>query len=92
MLGPEHPSVAESYNNLALVTCDVRADAEALQFSEKCMSIARKYYAPDHPQFLNYLGNSAIVLMAVGMMLNQVCNLDLRPIRSCSAGCVTAHG
>ena len=88
MLGPEHPSVAESYNNLALVTCDMRADAEALQFSEKCMSIARKYYAPDHPQFLN----SAIVLMAVGMMLNQVCNLDLRPIRSCSAGWMTAHG
>ena len=44
MLGPEHPSVVESYTNLALVTCDMRADAEALQFSEKCMSIARKYY------------------------------------------------
>jgi hypothetical protein len=44
VLGPEHPSVAKSYNNLALVTCDMRADAEALQFSEKCMSIARKYY------------------------------------------------
>jgi hypothetical protein len=63
VLGLEHPSVAESYNYLALVTCDMRADAEALQFSEKCMSIARKYYAPDHPQFLNYLGNSAIVLV-----------------------------
>ena len=63
VLGLEHPSVAESYNNLALVTCDMRADAEALQFSEKCMSIARKYYAPDHPQFLNYLGNAAIVLV-----------------------------
>jgi hypothetical protein len=29
VLGPEHPSVAESYNNLALVTCAMRADAEA---------------------------------------------------------------
>ena len=50
VLGKEHPSVAESYNNLALVTCDLRADAEALQYSEKCMHIARNFYPPDHPQ------------------------------------------
>lgn len=50
VLGKEHPSVAESYNNLALVTSDLRADAEALQYSEKCMHIARNVYPPDHPQ------------------------------------------
>jgi hypothetical protein len=74
VLGKEHPSVAESYNNLALVTCDLRADAEALQYSEKCMNIARNFYPPDHPQVPAPLVRRPSFLLSLRRCVRAGCN------------------
>jgi hypothetical protein len=62
VLGNEHPSVAESMNNLALLMCDKMDGKSALEYAEKCLTIAGQYYTPDHPEYLNYHGNFGIVL------------------------------
>eukprot|EP00959_Pyramimonas_sp_CCMP1952_P001971 40527-Pyramimonas_sp.AAC.1 len=45
----------------------------ALEYAEKCLDIAGKYYVKEHPEFLNYRGNYGVVLKA------QVC-----PLTNCS--------
>eukprot|EP00976_Prorocentrum_cordatum_P036280 738309-Prorocentrum_minimum.AAC.9 len=36
----------------------------ALEYAEKCLDIAGKYYVKEHPEFLNYRGNYGVVLKA----------------------------
>jgi tetratricopeptide (TPR) repeat protein len=66
LLGPEHPEVAESFNDLtanALMRGDL---AGARNFSRRALAISQKARGPDHPTTAHYLDARAIVYREEG--------------------------
>src|SRR5207244_1482064 len=63
----DHPSLATSLNNLALVLQDQRKHADAETFSREALAMNRRLYAKqDHPDLAASLNNLAGVLQAQG--------------------------
>src|SRR5262249_23655884 len=62
LLDPEHPDVAVSLNNLALLLQDTNRLSEAEPLSRRALAISEKSYGPDHPDVATGLNNLASLL------------------------------
>ncbi len=65
-LGPDHPSVATSLNNPALLYKSQGRYAEAEPLSQRAMAIDEKALGPEHPDFATDLNNLAALYRAQG--------------------------
>ena len=68
MLGPDHPSVATSLNNLALLYYTQGDYAKAEPLYKRALSIREKALGPDHPSVATGLNNLALLYRATGRM------------------------
>ena len=66
VLGPDHPAVATSFNNLALLYADQGRHAEAEPLYERALAISEKALGPEHPNVAASLENYAALLRKVG--------------------------
>ncbi|MBZ5712976.1 serine/threonine-protein kinase [Nannocystis pusilla] len=66
LLGPEHPHVANTLNNLANVHWATRAYAEARPLYERALAIHEKTLGSDHPHLATTLNNLANIHLATG--------------------------
>jgi tetratricopeptide (TPR) repeat protein len=62
LLAPEHPDVAVSLNNLALLLHDTNRPSEAEPLFRRALAIDEKSYGPDHPHVANDLNSLAELL------------------------------
>ena len=58
-LGPDHPEVAATLNNLAALYCSQGRYAEAEPFLRRSLAISEKALGPDHPSVATTLDNLA---------------------------------
>ena len=65
-LGPDHPVVATSLNNLAIVLQELRAFAEAKLLLERALQIQEQALGPEHPGVAGSLNNLAILYQRTG--------------------------
>ncbi|CAM9733325.1 unnamed protein product [Scytosiphon promiscuus] len=66
VLGPEHPDVAESLNNRALLLDEQGKYVEAEPLYERCQAIEEKVLGPEHPSLATTLNNRAALLEIQG--------------------------
>jgi tetratricopeptide (TPR) repeat protein len=59
VLGPEHPKVVDTLNNLALLYQSLGNNTEALPLYERALSISEKVLGPEHPSVAAILNNLA---------------------------------
>jgi tetratricopeptide (TPR) repeat protein len=59
VLGPDHPSVAQSLNNLALLYYSLGDYAKAEPLNKRSLAIREKVLGPDHPDVAQSLNNLA---------------------------------
>jgi tetratricopeptide (TPR) repeat protein len=52
VLPPEHPFIANIYNNMGTMYDDMGDDAEALKFYQKSLEMMRKTLPPAHPNLV----------------------------------------
>ena len=64
--GPDHPEVATSLNNLALVLQELGDPAGARPLAERALAIDEQAYGSDHPYVAILLNNVAAVLQELG--------------------------
>ena len=69
IVGPDHPSVARSLNNLALLYNTQGQYAAAEPLYKRALSIAEKALGPDHPSVATDLNNLARLYRATGQIL-----------------------
>ena len=69
IVGPDHPSVATSLNNLALLYDTQGEYAAAEPLYKGALSIAEKALGPDHPSVATFLNNLAALYRATGQIL-----------------------
>ncbi len=65
-LGPDHPDVAQSLNNLALLYQEQGHYAAAEPLLKRAQAIREKALGPDHPDVANSLNNLAALYLAQG--------------------------
>ncbi len=65
-LGPEHPNVATSLNNLAFMYHDQGKYAEAEALYKRALAIDEKALGPEHPDVAQSLENYAALLRKTG--------------------------
>ena len=65
-LGPEHPDVAKSLNNLALLYQAQGRYAEAEPLHKRALVIREKALGPEHPDVAKSLENYAALLRKAG--------------------------
>ncbi len=65
-LGPEHPHVATSLNNLALLYAAQGRYAKAEPLYQRALAIVEKALGPDHPNVATSLENYAALLRKIG--------------------------
>jgi tetratricopeptide (TPR) repeat protein len=65
-LGSEHPSVANSLNNLALLYHHMGDHKKALPLYERALDIREKVLGPQHPSVANSLNNLALLYHHMG--------------------------
>ncbi len=70
-LGPEHPSVAASLNNLANLYESQGKYAEAEPLCQRALAICERVLGPAHPNTLIVRSNYAALLKAVQQTENQ---------------------
>ena len=63
-LGPDHPGVAQSLNNLAELLRDQAKDDEAEPLHRRALAIREAQLGPDHPDVANSLNSLASLLVA----------------------------
>src|SRR5262249_24616018 len=61
LLGPEHPAVAVSLNNLALLYQDQGRYAEAERLAKRALALGEKALGPEHPDVAVGLNNLAVL-------------------------------
>lgn len=67
-LGPDHPDVAESCSNLAILYNQQGDSAKAQPLYERALAIYEKNYGPDHPEVAHTLTDLAVLhLEGVGV-------------------------
>jgi serine/threonine-protein kinase len=59
VLGPDHPTVADPLNNLAIVKCDLGETETELALFQRAQSILEPALGPDHPRVAGGLSNIA---------------------------------
>ena len=69
IVGPDHPSVATSLNNLALLYDTQGQYAAAEPLYKRALSIDEKALGPDHPSVATSLNNLARFYRATGQIL-----------------------
>ena len=56
VLGPEHPDVATSYNNIGFVSASQGDYVKAVEYFKRALSILEKVLGPEHPDVVtNYI-------------------------------------
>ena len=65
-LGPQHPDVATSYNNLATVLSDQGDLKQAKEYHERALAIWQQTLGPQHPRVAKSYNNLAAVLRGQG--------------------------
>ena len=65
-LGPDHPSVAATLNNLALLYWAQGRYAEAEPLLKRALAIFEKALGPEHPNVAQSLENYAVLLRKTG--------------------------
>ncbi len=66
VLGPNHPLVAASLNNLAIAAWWMGKYEESALQAERALAIQEKALGPEHPDVLGMLMNAAIMLVDLG--------------------------
>jgi Tfp pilus assembly protein PilF len=66
VLGPEHPDVAQSFNNLAALYHAQGRYAEAEPYCQRALAIREKVLGPEHPDVATSLNNLAALYRAQG--------------------------
>ena len=69
IVGPDHPSVATSLNNLALLYDTQGQYAAAEPLYKRALKINEKALGPDHPSVATFLNNLAALYRATGQIL-----------------------
>ena len=69
IVGPDHPSVATSLNNLAILYDTQGQYAAAEHLYKRALSIDEKALGPDHPSVATTLNNLALLYRATGRNL-----------------------
>ncbi|MBB5871969.1 tetratricopeptide (TPR) repeat protein [Allocatelliglobosispora scoriae] len=64
--GPDHPAVATSLGNLAMVLQDLGRYGDAEPLIRRALAIDEQVHGPDHPAVATSLGNLALVLQDLG--------------------------
>jgi tetratricopeptide (TPR) repeat protein len=67
-LGPDHPDVANSLNNLADLYRQQGRYADAEEFNKRALAIWEKALGPDHLDVANSLNNLARIYLAGGQV------------------------
>ena len=62
LLGSEHPDVASSYNNLAIVLCNQGGLKQAKEYHERALAIRQQTLGSQHPDVAMSYDNLALVL------------------------------
>ena len=62
VLGPDHPDVAGSFNNLALVLDDLGDFPAAIRSHERALALRERLLGPEHPDVAQTLNNLGTVL------------------------------
>lgn len=65
-LGPDHPDVAESCSNLAILYNQKGDAARAQPLYERALAIYEKQYGPDHPEVAHTLTDLAVLHLEAG--------------------------
>ena len=65
-LGPDHPDVAYSLNNLGAVLAELSNFSEAQMAGERALAIREKHLGPDHPDVAESLNNLGVILRELG--------------------------
>ncbi len=76
-LGPEHPDVATSLNNLALLYQAQGNYAEAEPLFRRSLAIYEKALGPEHPSVATSLENYAALLRKIGQP-DEAANMEAR--------------
>jgi tetratricopeptide (TPR) repeat protein len=66
VLSPEHPDLAQSYNNLAVVYNKLGEYEKALVLSQEALAIWEKVLAADHPDLAAAFNNLAVIYSNLG--------------------------
>jgi tetratricopeptide (TPR) repeat protein len=66
VLGPDHPDVATSTNNLAAVLTDLGRPVEAEPLHRRALALRERVLGPDHPAVATATNNLALVLRDLG--------------------------
>jgi hypothetical protein len=66
LLGPDHPDVAMTLNNLAVLLHEQGRSQEADAPSQKALAIFEKALGPSHPKVVLALSNRALLLRSLG--------------------------
>ncbi len=85
MLGPEHPDVATSLNNLAELYRATGRYAEAEPLYQRAIAIAETTLGPEHPDLAIWLNNLANLYQATGRYAEAEPLLK-RALEPCSSG------
>ena len=64
--GPEHPAVAQSLNNLALLYSSLSDYAKAEPLYKRALAINEKTLGPEHPAAAQSLNNLAVLYTSIG--------------------------
>ncbi|XP_044175421.1 uncharacterized protein LOC114947820 [Acropora millepora] len=66
LLGPQHPKVAASYNNLATVLLGQGDLKQAKEYLERALAMRQQTLGPQHPDIATFYNNLASVLSGQG--------------------------
>ena len=61
-MGPQHPDVANSYYNLAIIVRDQGDLKQAKEYHERALAIGQQSLGPQHPDVANSYENLAMIL------------------------------
>ena len=66
VFGPEHPDVANSLNNLAILLSELGKHAEAELLYRRSLAISEQVHGPEHADVASSLNNLAALLRGLG--------------------------
>jgi tetratricopeptide (TPR) repeat protein len=70
-LGKDHPDVANSLNNLALIYDEEKRYSDSEPLYKRVLEIREKSFGPDHPEVAKSLENLALLYVIEGSTLKR---------------------
>src|SRR5260370_41599041 len=64
-LGPDHPSVALGFTNLAAISFARHKYKEAVEYDRRALAVSESHLPADHPQVIGVLNNLGAALFAI---------------------------